>query len=111
MRPLVTNNPATLVVVKLAMISETPLMVNPAMRTFLAPYLLMRLEFGMAKIERQALASEPTKARVEGGARPSRTRAACITPKEYVDPAWKKLKPISPDFGADRAEGGWWKGG
>lgn len=85
--PVVTNNPGTLLVQKLAEISPTPLMVAPASNTLRPPYRRIKWELPMAKIDMQALASDPTNARVEGGASPSLTRAAWITPNEYDDPA------------------------
>lgn len=85
--PLVTNSPATLPVVKLAVISPSPLIMHPAHSTFRAPNRRIRFEFMIAKIDKQALASDPTKARVDGGAKPSLTNAAWRTPNEYVEPA------------------------
>jgi len=63
----------------------------PASKTFLAPYRRINFELGIANTDKHEAASDPTNASVDGGARPSRTNAAWMTPKEYEDPEKKNL--------------------
>jgi hypothetical protein len=58
----------------------------------------MSLELGIAKTDKQATASEPTKANVDGGASPSFTKAAWMTPNEYDEPAKKNLQVRTIQF-------------
>jgi hypothetical protein len=74
--PLVMNSPGTFLTAKEAVIIPSPNRTAPAIKTFLAPYRRISFELGIANTDKHEAASEPTKANVDGGARPSRTSAA-----------------------------------
>jgi hypothetical protein len=73
MTPKLKNSPITLFVQKEATISPIPAKIPPIASIVFDPNLRIKLALMIAKMDKHATANEPTKANVEGGARPSET--------------------------------------
>lgn len=90
------NKPPTFPTVKLLKISLAAIIVALAMAVHLTPSDHIILELTSANAETRAACNEPIKDKTAGLAKPSSTRADCITPQAYVVPRdhHSKMAPL-----------------
>jgi hypothetical protein len=95
--PEVKNSAPTFLTVKLLRISLPPMQAAPSIAAARTPVFRTTKELEIARAEINAACNDPTKESTAGSAKPSATRAVCITPQAYVVPRdhQSKMKPLA----------------
>lgn len=95
--PEVKNSAPTFLTVKLLRISLPPMQAAPSIAAARTPVFRTTKELEIARAEINAACNDPTKESTAGSAKPSATRAVCITPQAYVVPRdhHSRMKPLA----------------
>lgn len=95
--PEVKNSAPTFLTVKLLRISLPPMQAAPIIAAARTPVFRTTKELEIARAEINAACNDPTKESTAGSAKPSATRAVCITPQAYVVPRdhQSRMKPLA----------------
>ena len=94
MTPALTNSPPKLLVLHPLNSSPAPSSATPTSAVVLAPTARMILAFTSARKAMQLQVKLPTKLSVEGVLSSCATRAAWMTPQEYVVPTNQKVRAL-----------------